>query len=74
MGWDALQAAFQKELDERAPSVGRRLPFDPENPPVEEAPGRAAPSAVDCRDHIAGNRTVRTGIVPDVEPRGRPWP
>ena len=38
MGWDAWQAAFQKELDEVRAAGGATLPFDPENPPVETAP------------------------------------
>ena len=43
MGWDAWHAAFQRELDELRAAGGARLPFDPENPPVEQAPaGRTA--------------------------------
>ena len=40
MGWDAWHAAFQHELDGSARRGGARLPFDPENPPVEASAGQ----------------------------------
>ena len=49
LGWDAFKAEFDKELEAFRLEGGARLPFDPERPPVEEAPdGRAdAPAAED---------------------------
>jgi sulfite reductase beta subunit-like hemoprotein len=71
MGWDAWQAAFQKELDELRAAGGARLPFDPEDPPVEVAPEERteAPSIADIT-HLVNATTVRgPGIVPVVTVR-----
>jgi sulfite reductase beta subunit-like hemoprotein len=38
MGWDAWHAAFHQELDDLRANGGARLPFDPENAPVEQPP------------------------------------
>ena len=47
LGWDSFKAEFDKELEAFRLEGGAQLPFDPERPPVEDAPeARAdAPSA-----------------------------
>ncbi|MDQ3211586.1 MAG: nitrite/sulfite reductase [Acidobacteriota bacterium] len=71
MGWEAWQAAFQKELDEVRAAGGATLPFDPENPPVETAPGdRAeAPSIAEITTLVRATAVKGPGIVPVLEVR-----
>ena len=71
MGWDAWQAAFQKELDDVRAAGGAQLPFDPEHPPVEVAPlERAEPPSIAEITQLVNATTVRgPGIVPVVEVR-----
>src|SRR5688572_30363968 len=70
LGWDAFKAEFEKELDAFRLEGGARLPFDPERPPVEDAPeGRAeAPAAEDIARSVTLGKVSGPGIVPRVEP------
>ena len=70
MGWDAWRAAFDRELEEVRASTDARLPFDPENPPVEEAPAwsRTEPPSVAAIAALVSATDVRgPGIVPVLE-------
>jgi sulfite reductase beta subunit-like hemoprotein len=71
MGWEAWQAAFQRELDEVRAAGGAQLPFDPENPPVEQPPlERAeAPSIAEITALVTATPVRGPGIVPVVEVR-----
>ena len=71
LGWDGFRAEYEREraeLDAREAA----LPFDPNHPPVEEAPTWAERRAVSL-DEIAVRATatevIGPGIVPKVEPR-----
>jgi sulfite reductase beta subunit-like hemoprotein len=71
LGWDGFRAEYEREraeLDAREAA----LPFDPNRPPVEEAPTWAERRAVSL-DEIAVRATatevIGPGIVPKVEPR-----
>jgi sulfite reductase (NADPH) hemoprotein beta-component len=67
MGWDAWHAEFQRELDDLRAAGTARLPFDPENPPVEEPPQfeRPEPPALTDVAALVGATTVKgPGIVP----------
>ena len=70
LGWDGFKAEFDKELEAFRLEGGARLPFDPERPPVEDAPeGRAdAPSAEDIALSVTLGKVIGPGIVPRVEP------
>jgi sulfite reductase beta subunit-like hemoprotein len=70
LGWDAFKAEFDKELEAFRLEGGARLPFDPERPPVEEAPeGRAdAPAAEEIALSVTLGKVSGPGIVPRVEP------
>jgi sulfite reductase beta subunit-like hemoprotein len=71
MGWDAWLAAFQRELDEVRAAGGARLPFDPENPPVEAAPDAErppAPAIADISALVTASAVKGPGIVPVVQP------
>ena len=71
MGWDAWHAEFQRELEDLRSNGGARLPFDPENPPVEAAPEGerlAPPSIADVTAIVSASTVKGPGIVPDVKP------
>jgi sulfite reductase beta subunit-like hemoprotein len=71
MGWDAWHAEFQRELEDLRASGGARLPFDPENPPVEEPPQGdrpAPPSLADITALVKSSTVKGPGIVPEVTP------
>ncbi len=78
LGWDAFRAEFERDLAEvRAASVVARLPFDPERPPVEDAPpaGRRDLTAIDrIVAQVEKSVPIGPGIVPRVEPRIRVQP
>jgi sulfite reductase (NADPH) hemoprotein beta-component len=71
MGWDAWEAAFQRELEDLRAAGGARLPFDPEHPPVETAPGERAdpPSIAEISALVQATVVRGPGIVPVVEVR-----
>lgn len=67
MGWDAWLAAFQRELDEVRAAGGARLPFDPEDPPVEPPPEGerpAAPAIAEITALVTASAVKGPGIVP----------
>jgi sulfite reductase beta subunit-like hemoprotein len=70
IGWDAFKAAFDTELEAFRLEGGARLPFDPEQPPVEQAPAARAtvPAAVDISAAVMSGKVTGPGIVPRVEP------
>ena len=70
LGWDGFKAEFDKEYDAFRLEGGARLPFDPERPPVEDAPGgRAdAPAAEAVALAVTLGKVTGPGIVPRVEP------
>src|SRR5262249_19573178 len=49
LGWDGFRAEFDKDLEAVRAAGAPSLPFDPERPPVEEAPhrSRTTPTAID---------------------------
>ena len=71
MGWDAFKAEVEKNLAEVRAAGGATLPFDPENPPVEQAPDwdrQAAPSVDDIARRVLAAETRGPGIHPDTKP------
>jgi len=71
MGWEAWQAAFQKELDQLRAAGGAQLPFDPENPPEAQPPVERAeaPSIAEITALVTATPVRGPGIVPVVEVR-----
>ena len=72
MGWDAWRAELERALAEVKAAGGTRLPFDPDDPPVETAPAWARPLAPRLADTAA--RAVATelrgpGFLPRVAPQ-----
>jgi sulfite reductase beta subunit-like hemoprotein len=71
MGWEAWHAAFQRELEDLRAKGGARLPFDPENPPVEGPPEGERlphPSIAEITALISASTVKGPGIVPEVKP------
>ena len=70
LGWDGFRTEFEKELEGVRREGGAALPFDPETPPVEAAPGAraTAPAAADISAAVMSGRVTGPGIVPRVEP------
>jgi sulfite reductase (NADPH) hemoprotein beta-component len=70
LGWDAFKAEFEKELEAFRQEGGARLPFEPENPPVEGPPAARAsvPAAADIAAAVMSGKVIGPGIVPRVEP------
>jgi sulfite reductase (NADPH) hemoprotein beta-component len=67
IGFEAWRAEFEKERAALRAERGPRLPFDPEHPPVEAAPGADRPPAPSVAEAAArsGAAEVRgPGIVP----------
>jgi sulfite reductase (NADPH) hemoprotein beta-component len=72
LGWEGFKAEFERELEAFRASGGASLPFDPEQPPVEEPPvpsARRAPSIPEILARAGSTRVVGPGIVPHVEAR-----
>jgi sulfite reductase beta subunit-like hemoprotein len=70
MGWDAWLAAFQRELDEVRAAGGARLPFDPEDPPVEPPPEGerpTAPAIAEITALVTASAVKGPGIVPVIQ-------
>jgi sulfite reductase (NADPH) hemoprotein beta-component len=72
MGWEAWKAELERTLAEVKAEGGTRLPFDPDDAPVETAPHGSRPPAPRLADTAA--RAVATelrgpGFLPRVEPR-----
>jgi sulfite reductase beta subunit-like hemoprotein len=72
LGWDGFKTEFDRELEGFRASGGARLPFDPQQPPVETVPEGERPRAA-SPEWIAAFATASPlsgpGIVPRVEPR-----
>jgi sulfite reductase (NADPH) hemoprotein beta-component len=71
MGWEAWLAAFNQELDQVRAAGVARLPFDPEDPPLERAPEGerpAAPAIADITALVMATTVKGPGIVPAVQP------
>jgi sulfite reductase (NADPH) hemoprotein beta-component len=69
LGWDAWKAEFERALAEFRAEGGARLPFDPERPPVEEAPEwdrPSPPSVAMARARANASKTRGPGIVPPI--------
>ncbi len=71
MGWEAWQAAFHVELEALRAGGGARLPFEPEDPPVETAPDERAeaPAVGEVAALVTATPVRGPGIVPVVEVR-----
>jgi sulfite reductase (NADPH) hemoprotein beta-component len=70
IGWDAFKAEFDKELEAFEREGGARLPFDPEHPPIEEAPAARStpPHPADVTAAVTSGKVIGPGIIPRVEP------
>lgn len=71
LGWDAWRAELERSLAEVRAEGGSRLPFDPEDPPLESAPTgsrAAAPSLVETAARAVATETRGPGFRPRVEP------
>ena len=69
IGWEAWRAEFEKARADLRAEGGPRLPFDPERPPVEQAPSWTRPPAPSAPEVAAltGAAEVRgPGIVPEL--------
>jgi sulfite reductase (NADPH) hemoprotein beta-component len=72
LGWDRFREEFERELQGARELEEARLPFDPERPPVEDAPRGARlprPSAEAIAARTGATVLVGPGIHPRVEPR-----
>lgn len=75
LGWDGFKTEFERELTAFQAHGGARLPFDPEAPPVEDAPethGHHVPEPLAIAARAASTLLSGPGIVPRVEPRLTP--
>jgi sulfite reductase (ferredoxin) len=72
LGFERWKTVYQAALDEfRSAQGGAKLPFDPQNPPVEDAPNWPRPvprSAEDAARYVAESKVMGPGIVPEVKP------
>jgi sulfite reductase beta subunit-like hemoprotein len=74
LGWDGFLAGYQKKLAEFRAQGGASLPFDPESPPVEEAPARRGPPnqigppVLQTVSRAMSSQVTGPGIVPQVRP------
>lgn len=72
LGWDGFVTEFERELAALRAEGGTSLPFDPEHPEVEEAPGASdqrPPAPVRIAARAVETPLSGPGIVPRVEPR-----
>jgi len=68
LGWEAWKKLFDAELKTVLAEGGNRLPFDPQNPPLEDEPRwkRAQPpSEAEVARRVASAEVRGPGIVPD---------
>jgi sulfite reductase beta subunit-like hemoprotein len=70
LGWDAFKAEFDHEYEAFKKEGGARLPFEPQRPPVEEAPPwrSTAPNAAEITAAVTAGKVIGPGIVPQVGP------
>jgi sulfite reductase (NADPH) hemoprotein beta-component len=72
LGWERFRAEFERELDGVRAAGIPKLPFDPERPPVEEAPVEARqtpPSVAEAAARVNASVLAGPGIHPSIEPR-----
>ena len=72
LGWEGFKTEFDRELLAFRAEGGATLPFDDENPPVEEVPwphDREAPLPVSIAARAVSTAVIGPGITPRVEPR-----
>ena len=70
LGWEGFKTEFERELEAFRATGGAKLPFDPQQPPVEAAPvpsGQAAPSITEILARAASTEVIGPGIVPQVQ-------
>jgi sulfite reductase (NADPH) hemoprotein beta-component len=71
LGWDGFLAEYHKKLHEFRLQGGARLPFDPEDPPVEQAPAwrrLESPPILETVSRATSSQVSGPGIVPQVRP------
>ena len=71
LGWDGFLAEYTKKLAEFRAEGGASLPFDPEHPPVEEAPAWRrieSPPILQTVSRATSSQVTGPGIVPQVRP------
>ncbi|RPI57043.1 MAG: nitrite/sulfite reductase [Acidobacteria bacterium] len=71
LGWDGFLAEYHRKLAEFRAQGGASLPFDPENPPVEQAPAWRridSPPILQTVSRATGSQVIGPGIVPQVRP------
>ena len=71
LGWDGFLAEYRRKLSEFQSQGGARLPFDPENPPVESAPAWRqvdSPPILETVSRATSSQVTGPGIVPQVRP------
>ncbi len=71
LGWDRWRAELHATLAAVRAEGGVRLPFDPEHPPLEEAPSGVsslAPSVQEAAARVAASRVKGPGITPRTLP------
>ncbi len=73
LGWERFRVEVDVEFARAQALASARLPFDPDNPPVEEAPndalGGLEPSLVDIAARAATSRVRGPGLLPMVQPQ-----
>jgi sulfite reductase (NADPH) hemoprotein beta-component len=72
LGWDGFRAEFEKEYAAFRTEGGAALPFDAQNPPVEEPPApsqRKRPLLTELLARATSTQVTGPGIVPEVSPR-----
>src|SRR3954471_8504002 len=71
MGWDNWRAEYQKALIEFRAQGGASLPFNPDRPPVENAPAWTrldSPPILQTVSRATSSQVTGPGIVPQVRP------
>ncbi len=74
LGWDGFLAEYHRKLAGFRAEGGASLPFDPENPPVEEAPAwrktpsELAPPILETVSRATSSKVIGPGILPQVRP------
>lgn len=71
LGWERFKAEVDAALDEVKREGGKPLPFDPEHPPVEQAPAWSrppAPSLESIAARVLAARLRGPGIHPETSP------
>jgi sulfite reductase beta subunit-like hemoprotein len=77
LGWDRFREEFERDLAEVRAAGIPRLPFDPEQPPVEQPPAvntAAAPSIDHIVAQVGADVPSGPGIVPRIDPQTRVEP